>query len=311
MGYTHYWTQKRNFTVAQWQIVRADIAAILDYGQNMSGVPLANGMGDGGSTPEISDDMISFNGLGDDSHETFFIERKIRKPDYAGRTKGWDFCKTAQKPYDPVVTACLCYLSTVTRKEDPASHEPIIGSEVYSVSSDGDGSDWLDGLDLARKALPRYANMLDLPMALMESDRWCAPWVDCKPSAYEVRFCIDGKGYILRTKTRESYCFESHMALAQFLERTKRVRFARGGGTSWGTYSATEENIWNATGSFDKARHARIERAQKDVLSRLFPVDAACAQQPPAYVRPGEMPDNAGREFCYSLSDILNLASAA
>jgi hypothetical protein len=67
MGYTHYWTQKRNFTVAQWQDICGDIRAILDYSQNLAGIPLADGMGEGGTKPEISDDLISFNGLGDDS----------------------------------------------------------------------------------------------------------------------------------------------------------------------------------------------------------------------------------------------------
>lgn len=311
MGYTHYWTQKRNFTVAQWQDICGDIRAILDYSQNLAGIPLADGMGEGGTKPEISDDLISFNGLGDDSHETFQIARKRMLESWQTKDRlGWAFCKTAHKPYDDVVTACLAYLATVTRKENPATHEPILGTEALSVSSDGFGSDWLNGLDLARKALPRYANVLDIPMAIMESDRWCAPWISTYPeTVFEVHFCVDGNGYVLRPKTGESYCFESHAALAQFLERTKHADFARGGATGWGPYPAHEPNIWNASGSFDKARHARIARAQKQTLATLFPVDMACAQQPPAYVRPGEMPDNAGREFCYSIADLMNLAA--
>lgn len=316
MGYTHYWTQKRNFTVTEWQDICSDVRAILDYGQNLAGVPLANGMGDGGTSPELSDDSIAFNGLGDDSHETFSIGRKIRRPDYEGRTKGWDFCKTARKPYDPVVVACLCYLSTVTRREDPATHEPIIGTEAFSVSSDGDGSEWVEGLDMARKALPRYANVLDLPMAIMESDRWCAPWINLRGNkpAYEVYFCIDGRGYVLHRASRGWYCFESHLALAQFLERTKRVDTGKNHFVRWndriqGNYRI-EPDIWNATGSFDKERHARLAKFQAATLSRLFPVELACAHQPPAYARPGEMPDNAGREFCYSVADLLKLCDA-
>lgn len=313
MGYTHYWTQKRNFTVAEWQDICTDIRAILDYGQNLAGVPLANGMGEGGTVPDISDDIISFNGLGDDSHESFTFERKRVLESWQTKNMlGSNFCKTARKPYDPIVTACLCYLSTVTRREDPTTHEPIIGTEAFSVSSDGDGSDFLEGLDLARKALPRYANVLDIPMEVMAGDRWCAPWVNARGAkGYEVHFCIDGRGYVLKPRTRESYCFESHIALAQFLDRTKRVTFATGGNTGWGRYDRVEEDIWNATGSFDKARNARIARAQVRVLEKLFPVPMECAHQPPAYARPGEMPDNSGREFCYSISDLLNLANKA
>jgi len=42
---------------------------------------------------------IWFNGVGDDAHETMCI-------DFTGNGK-WDFCKTACKPYDCMVVACL------------------------------------------------------------------------------------------------------------------------------------------------------------------------------------------------------------
>lgn len=319
MGYTHYWNQDRNLTKAEWSTVITDVRAILTYAQHECGIVLAGPMGEGGTTPEVNDKHISINGVGDDSHETFFINRVIRKkPEYAGEDTSWAFCKTERKPYDAVVTALLCYLSTVTRREDPATHKPIIGTEVWSVSSDGYGSDFLIGLDLARKALPQYGNVLDIPMDVIKSDRWCAPWVSVNGGGggctsnplYEVHFCIDGRGYVLR-HTGESYCFESHVALAQFLDKTKFAKFAKGGSTGWGSYGREEANIWGASGSFDTARHNRIRKAQEKVLRTLFPVDAACAQQPPAYVRPGQMPENAGREFCYSIGDLLNIANAA
>lgn len=319
MGYTHYWTQTRNFTPAEWIVVVDDIRAILTYAQHDCGIALANGNGDGGTSPEFGE-TIMFNGVGDDSHETMLINRRVPKAKYEGDfNPSWDFCKTARKPYGPVVTACLCYLTTVTRREDPASHEPIIGTEVFTASSDGDGSDFLVGLDLARKALPRVANMLDIPMDVMKSDRWCGPWVNivggatgCEANTnFEVHFCVDRKGYVLRPRTGESYCFESHLALARFLDKTKFAKFTSGGSTGWGSYGREEPDIWHASGSFDAARHLRIKRAQEKVLKTLFPVDAACAQQPPAYVRPGEMPDNAGHEFCYSIGDLLNLAQGA
>lgn len=311
MGYTHYFTQNRNFTKAEWETVSADLKAVVDYAQHECGIALANGSGEGGTSPEFFPAMISFNGLGDDAHDTFMIRRNIKtKPDYEGEHNlAWDFCKTARKPYDDVVTACLCYLGSVTRKDKDG--EPVIGTEVFSTSSDGKGANFLAGLDMARKALPRVANQLDIPMGVMESDRWCAPWISLhgdKPK-YEVNFCLDGRGYVLKPKTGESYCFESHVALAQFLERHKRVDFKRSYPVCWnGRFQEDyriEKDIWNATGSFDKARHARLAKAQAKVLATLFPVDPACAQRPPAYVRPGEMPDNSGREFCYSIAELL------
>lgn len=315
MGYTHYWTQVRDFTVAEWSDIRTDIGDILKEAQHNQGISLADGGGEGGTSPDISDKFISFNGLGDDAHETFVVNRVRPTLDddeiRYGKRRGWDFCKTAEKPYDAVVVAALCYLSTITRRDDPKTGEPIVGSEAFKVSSDGKGADFLAGLELARKALPRKANLLDLPMAIMESDRWCAPWVnDSTCKGYEVHFCVDGKGYVLKLATKESYCFESHVALARFLERNKRVPFRTGGRTSFGAYSAIEENIWNASGSFDPARHKRIGQAQAKILAKLFsPLDPSCAQQPPLYVRPGEMPDNSGRAFCYNVNDLLNLAA--
>lgn len=311
MGYTHYFTQNRNFTKAEWETVTADLKAIVAYAQHEGGIALANGMGEGGTSPEFDANHILLNGVGDDSHEGFEIRRTIKTvPDYDGQENlAWDFCKTARKPYDDAVTACLCYLGSVTRKD--LNGEPIMGTEAFSVSSDGRGADFLDGLDLARKALPRVANLLDIPMPVMESDRWCAPWVNDKAKGYEVRFCLDGHGYVLKQKTGESYCFESHLALAQYLDRNKRVQFKQRHVVRWnGAFQedcTIETNIWNATGCFDPPRHARIAKAQAKVLAKLFPVDPACAQQPPAFVRPGEMPDNSGRQFCYSIAELLNL----
>lgn len=49
------------------------------------------------SKPEVSDERISLNGYGDDGHESFTLV-----PDGE-----WEFCKTAEKPYDIVVKAIL------------------------------------------------------------------------------------------------------------------------------------------------------------------------------------------------------------
>lgn len=305
MGYTHYWVQQRNFKVAEWKTASDDIGKILNHAKHEMGVALANGMGEGGTSPIFDMKNIIFNGLGDDSHETFAIERVIRKPDYAGHRKGWDFCKTARKPYDIVVTAVLCYLSTATRRFEGG--EPVLGSEIYSVSSDGKGADFLAGLELARTALPHLANVLDIPMGVMQSDRWCAPWVNINREScdYEVHFCVDGCGYVINSKG-ESHCFPTHADLARWLDLNKRVAFSKGGKTGWGEYGKVEENIWNAYGSFDKARHMRIGAAQTVRLAKLFPVPPEYKKDPPAFVRPGQMPENAGREFCYSVNELLS-----
>lgn len=90
MGYTHYIRNRPAFTAAQWAAFVKDVRALLKKAK----VPLANGAGDEGTIPEISETHIAFNGVGEDSHETAFVNREATD---------FDFCKTAYKPYDEVV----------------------------------------------------------------------------------------------------------------------------------------------------------------------------------------------------------------
>jgi len=50
-----------------------------------------------GDVPIFDNRMVCFNGVGELAHETFRIEKKGTN----------DFCKTARKPYDLLVVACL------------------------------------------------------------------------------------------------------------------------------------------------------------------------------------------------------------
>jgi len=127
MGYTHYWTQTRSFTAVEWAIISNDIAALIAK----SGVPIGDAHDDGGPAV-FAFDHIAFNGVGADAHETFWINRDIDGD-------GWSFCKTARKPYDRIVVACLIYLAS---RWD------------YKVDSDGDKADWAGGLSLLSEVLP-------------------------------------------------------------------------------------------------------------------------------------------------------------
>lgn len=294
MGYSHSWSQLRDLTTDEWQAVRADIGEILKYVQHTAGIPLGDGSGDPGTSPEILRHYIGFNGLGKDHYETFSIHR-VRDPD------SWDFCKTEHKPYDIAVVAVLCYLDTCL--ETPAFH----------IQSDGRGHEWTDGLDLARKALPSKANILDLPMGVMQRDRWTGPWINDYQgeSGYEVNFCVNGKGYVMR-RDGKAYCFASHVELATFLDATKVATFRKGGTARFGShawpYDKVESNIWNATGSFDEARHNRIKRAQAKVLKTLFPVPPEHDEPPPSHVRPMDFPrPEQNGTFCHYLEDLLKL----
>ena len=70
MGYTHYWTQTRDYTREEWSQIREDMEALLKDVQHVQGIWLANGMGDRSSAPEITDKWVMFNGVGADGHET-------------------------------------------------------------------------------------------------------------------------------------------------------------------------------------------------------------------------------------------------
>lgn len=58
-----------------------------------SPVPLAGWNGEG--EPEVTDEYVSFNGVGEDAHETCRINKTA---------SDFSFCKTNHKPYDPMVT---------------------------------------------------------------------------------------------------------------------------------------------------------------------------------------------------------------
>jgi hypothetical protein len=61
--------------------------------------------------------------------------------------KWTDFCTTEKKPYDPVITACLRFLSTATRVVGPDGLG-VIRTEAFHVTSDGRGEDFTAGREL-------------------------------------------------------------------------------------------------------------------------------------------------------------------
>lgn len=124
MGYTHYFKQKKVPTQDQWAAItngfqRLQIVALLT-----KAFPIqreANLQ----SPPEITDEHIVFNGIGDDAHETMELLRE-----YAA----YHFCKTAHKPYDRAVIALLILV-----------HRCAPG--CWNIHSDGDPNDWQPTLD--------------------------------------------------------------------------------------------------------------------------------------------------------------------
>lgn len=106
MGYTHYWIGKRS-TDDNWnkfreacEILHQNLPEKTDTAGGFykdSKLQIASGSSKG--KPVFDGIMVNFNGMGRElSHETFSIEK---------HRQDWDFCKTARKPYDLLVVACL------------------------------------------------------------------------------------------------------------------------------------------------------------------------------------------------------------
>jgi hypothetical protein len=125
MGYTHYWRPQRQFTDLEWtEISSKAIKLVTD-----SEIPVQ--LEDNNPRPpRIDEGVILFNGVGDDGHEPFFLEKD--------RLVGFEFCKTARKPYDTLVCATLLI-----------SHK--VAPDALDIASDGYAEEWLPTRDLLKK----------------------------------------------------------------------------------------------------------------------------------------------------------------
>lgn len=125
MGYTHYFgglQPDENLAQAAREIVAASDAPIFG----------ADGYGE----PTIEADLIALNGNAEtgEDHESFYL----RAGDY-----DFNFCKTARKPYDKVVSAILLYAM-------------LSGTEgAENIRSDGDIVDWIEGVHLYEQCFGR------------------------------------------------------------------------------------------------------------------------------------------------------------
>lgn len=151
MGYTHYWRRSQDFTQHQWEKICIDTLDVIVKHCDKKGVVLAFEYDSpatqqpsiwGGpkflpTPPEVSPEIIRFNGWKDEGHETFMVtrEKPDNGPSWDKDDRSFDFCKTARKPYD--IAVCLVLL--VMKRHAPKS---------ISVSSDGE---WDEEWTEARK----------------------------------------------------------------------------------------------------------------------------------------------------------------
>jgi hypothetical protein len=114
MGYTHYWNFIEEPSKEKFVEFVEGVKQIVATAQE-AGIDITD--------EEYGDDKIVFNGVGADAHETFFV---------SADGVDFNFCKTAQKPYDIAVTASLIHA------------KKVFGDNI-KISSDGDWSDWEGG----------------------------------------------------------------------------------------------------------------------------------------------------------------------
>jgi len=130
MGYTHYWDRKEKLDPNLFGQASKDCQKVC----NNSQVEIQFEYNEP-NPPVFTRDSVRFNGIGSDGHETFAVARHYKhsypQKDEQGRL--FTFCKTACKPYDRLVTACLVIFK----------HH---FGDAISISSDGEMSDWKDGM---------------------------------------------------------------------------------------------------------------------------------------------------------------------
>jgi hypothetical protein len=135
MGYTHYFNHEKT-TTEKWDVITNDIIKLIKN----TDVPLANSEGKLNTKPEITNRYVSLNGVEENSHEQFVL--KIQG------SNGFCFCKTANKPYDLIVCACLIIYK-------------YHSADTINITSDGDIKDWSKSIDLI-KTLFDYGDDFEL-----------------------------------------------------------------------------------------------------------------------------------------------------
>jgi hypothetical protein len=143
IGYTHYWTFKQpskvkgNAAKAETKYLQAIgecqrvVKAFYKENGGISGFSAHTKLGQYGG--------LEFNGKQELSHEPFVLREHFRQ-NFEGHFDGFNFCKTAQKPYDTLVVACLAILKYRL-------------GDLVEVSSDGRASDWDEGVLYAQTVL--------------------------------------------------------------------------------------------------------------------------------------------------------------
>ena len=156
IGYTSYFQQQREITDKEWTAICKDARKIIKTAI-ASGIPLAWDYDELGKKPEVSKELIRFNGIAANGHETFYLPR-VMESGYRGDKYRFNFCKTARKPYDQVVGAILLSM-----------HEHAPGA--WDIASDGgvEDEEWAYALELYHLAVGADRRPVNAPWLQAEA----------------------------------------------------------------------------------------------------------------------------------------------
>jgi hypothetical protein len=150
MGYTNYWYKLPEISQKVWDEFIDDFGKIVPLFVRY----LESNTTDGQQLV-FDNNEIRFNGIGENAHETFSMERKVDtngrftqylNPESAVNAEEapahvFDFCKTARKPYD-IAVVCALIIAKHHFKDD------------IKVSSDGDiDGEWIEGKEMCQDRL--------------------------------------------------------------------------------------------------------------------------------------------------------------
>ena len=136
MGYTHYWNiLESEINSDKWAKFAKDFVKILPQFMDILDHNTDQKF-------NVTGEHIIFNGVGEEGHETFTMNRKnVMEKAYDGEIKYFDFCKTARKEYD--ISVCCALI--IAKK--------YFGN-IIKVSSDGEEEDgWDKAKELCQKVL--------------------------------------------------------------------------------------------------------------------------------------------------------------
>ena len=162
MGFTHYFDrpnkQLRNIGMAKRKQIVPIVQKIISRYR-----AILTGDGSGKTIQPVSltleSNEISFNGIGDDSHEDFYFPW-VKDSESSGS----DFCKTARKPYDdPVMEVLIVLKHFIPRLE--------VSSDGFRTSAIPDSNPEIAWIKAAR----RVRNLYDIVTTLFYWDGHPAP----------------------------------------------------------------------------------------------------------------------------------------